>query len=47
MSEAVETTVYDIVYVTDCKSLFEIVKSSKSVTEKQLQIEISGIKRVN
>ena len=33
-----------IICVTDYKSQLEAVESSKSVTEKQLQIEISGIK---
>ena len=35
-----------IICITDCKSLFEAVKSSKSVKEKRLRIEISGIKEL-
>lgn len=33
-----------IVCYTDCKSLYEAVKSQKYVTEKRLRIEISGLK---
>ena len=35
-----------IICVTDCKSLLEAVKSTKSVKEKRLRIEISGIKEL-
>jgi len=35
-----------IVCVTDCKSLFEAVQSSKFVTEKRLRIDISGIREI-
>ena len=33
-----------IICLTDCKSLYEAVKSQKSVREKRLRIEISGLK---
>lgn len=35
-----------LVCVTDCKSLFEAVKSQKFVSEKRLRIEISGLKEM-
>ena len=35
-----------LICVTDSKSLFEAIKSTKSVTEKRLRMEISGIKEL-
>ncbi|XP_006815928.1 uncharacterized protein LOC102806126, partial [Saccoglossus kowalevskii] len=35
-----------LVCVTDCKSLYEAVKSTKLVSEKRLRIEVSGIREL-
>ena len=41
-----DTNMLPLVCITDCKSLYEAVKSTKLVTEKRLRIEISGIKEL-
>ena len=39
----VDSKLLPLVCVTDCKSLFDAVRSNKFVTEKRLRVEISGI----
>ena len=40
------TLVLPLVCVTDCKSLFDAVKSTKVVSEKRLRLEVSNIKEL-
>ena len=41
-----QSNIIPIVCVTDCKSLFDAVHSSKYVTEKRLRIDISGLREL-
>ena len=42
----VNSKLLPLICVTDCKSLFDAVRSNKFVTEKRLRVEISGIKEL-